>query len=71
MGIDFEKSFGGIWKTFKQVLGQTVIQEASQIPKVQKKIEEQKVVAGKNILWQYFPAMLIGTLMIFAIAKFK
>ena len=71
MGIDFEKQFSGIWKTFKTVLAQTVIQEGSQIPGVQEQIEKQKVVAGKNILWQYFPAMLIGTLMVFAIAKFK
>lgn len=71
MGIDFEKAFGGIWNTFKQVLGQTIVQQGSQIPQIQEEVEKQKVVAGKNILWQYFPAMLIGTLMIFAIAKFK
>ncbi len=71
MGIDLEKAFGRTWTIFKQVLAQTVIQQGSEIPAVQEAVEKQKVVAGKNILWQYFPLMFIGLVTVFAISRFK
>jgi len=71
MGIKFKDIFGKVLKITGEVLKQVVIQEASKIPAVEAEVEAQKVVAGKNVLWSYFPMMLIGGLVVFSIAKFK
>lgn len=53
------------------ILGQAVIQEGSKIPAVQKEVESQKVVAGKNILWKYFPYAILVGMGVFMISKVK
>jgi len=71
MGIDFKTFFQDganfVLETFKNSL----IQKLSQTKQVQAEVEAQKVVAGKNILWQYFPFMVIGILAVTLIARFK
>ena len=52
-------------------LGQSVIQKGSEIPAVQKELESQKLVAGKNILWKYFPYALLAGGLIFVISKVR
>jgi len=53
------------------VVQQSVIQAGSKIPAVQKEIESQKLVAGKSILWKYFPYIILTVLGIFMIARIK
>lgn len=53
------------------ILGQAVIQEGSKIPAVQREIEAQKTVAGKNVLWKYFPYAILAGMGIFMISKVK
>ena len=71
MGIDFKTFFQDganfVLETFKNSL----IQKASQTKEVQAEVEAQKVIAGKNILWQYFPFMVIGILAVTLISRFK
>ena len=71
MGIKFSEIRAKAGEITKQVLKQVVVQEASKIPAVEAEVQAQKVKAGKNILWQYFPMMLIGVLALFTIIKFK
>jgi len=71
MGISFKDVFSKVLKVTGEVLKQVVVQEASKIPAVEAEVEAQKTVAGKNMLWSYFPMMLIGGLVVFSIAKFK
>ena len=53
------------------ILGQAVIQEGSKIPAVQREVEAQKVVAGKNILWKYFPYAILAVMGVFMISKVR
>ena len=53
------------------VLKQMVIQKGSEIPAVQKAVEEQKVVAGKNVLWKYFPYAILGVMGFYMLSKVK
>ena len=53
------------------IIGQAVIQEGSKIPAVQKEVENQKTVAGKNLLWKYFPYAILAGMGIFMISKVK
>ena len=53
------------------ILEKSVIQAGSEIPAVQRAVEDQKVVAGKNILWKYFPYAVLAGLGIFMIAKVR
>ena len=64
-GIDFKAVFGKVLKVGGEVLKQVAVQEASKIPSVQKEIEKQKTVVGKNILWTVFPILLAGGLILF------
>lgn len=50
---------------------QGVIQEGAKTKAVQKEIESQKTVAGKNILWNYFPYFILGGVGLFMLAKVK
>jgi len=63
-GIDFKAAFGNVLKIGGKVLKQMAIQEASKIPAVQKEIEKQKTIAGKNILWTVFPMLFAGGLIL-------
>ena len=53
------------------ILQQSVIQEGAKIPAVQRAVENQKVVAGKNLLWKYFPYAILAGMGIFMISKVK
>ena len=70
-GIDFKSFFQDGANFVLEVFKDSVIQRLSQTKEVQAEVEAQKVVAGKNILWQYFPFMVIGVLAITLIARFK
>lgn len=63
----FKWTLDAAWKGIKE----SVIQEGSQIKEVQKEVEEQKLVAGKNILWKYFPYFILGTFGLFMLWKVK
>jgi len=71
MGIDFKAFFEDGANFVLEVFKNSVIQRLSQTKEVQAEVEAQKVTAGKNILWQYFPFMVIGVLAITLIARFK
>lgn len=71
MGIDFKEFFEDGANFVLGVFKDAVIQRVSQTTEVQKEVEAQKVVAGKNILWQYFPFMVVGVLAVALIARFK
>ena len=71
MGIDFKEFFEDGANFVLDVFKNSLIQKLSQTKQVQAEVEAQKVVAGKNILWQYFPFMVIGILAVTLIARFK
>ena len=70
-GIDFKSFFQDGADFVLDVFKNSLIQKVSQTKEVQDEIEAQKVVAGKNILWQYFPFIVVGVLAITLIARFK
>ena len=70
-GIDFKSFFQDGADFVLDVFKNSLIQKVSQTKEVQDEVEAQKVVAGKNILWQYFPFMVIGLLAVTLIARFK
>jgi len=53
------------------ILQQTVIQQASKTKVVQKAVEEQKTIAGKNLLWKYFPYAILAGMGIFMLSKVR
>ena len=69
--IDVGKVFGSLAKKALDLLAQAAIEQVSEIKPVQQEIEKQKVVAGKNILWTYFPYILLGSVGLFMIARIK
>ena len=71
MGIDFKEFFQDGANFVVDVFKNSLIQRVSQTKEVQKEVEAQKVVAGKNILWQYFPFIVIGSLAVILISRFK
>lgn len=70
-GIDFKSFFQDGANFVLNVFKDSLIQKISQTKEVQVEVEAQKVVAGKNILWQYFPFMVVGVLAITLISRFK
>ena len=66
-----ENVFSGAWKVIRQTLEDSAVRLISQNKKVQEKIEEQKVEAGKEVLWKYIPFILIGTVLTALIIRFK
>ena len=71
MGIDFKTFFEDGANFVLEVFKNSLIQKLSQTKEVQAEVEAQKVVAGKNILWQYFPFMVIAAVAFTLIARFK
>lgn len=51
------------------IAGQAVIQEASKTKVVQREVEKQKTIAGKNLLWKYFPYAILAGFGIFMMTK--
>ena len=52
------------------VLKQVAVRELSKTEAVRTEIEAQKTITGKNILWQYFP-FILGGLVLVMIVRFK
>ena len=48
-----------------------MIQKAAEIPGVEAKIDEQKTEVGKTLLWKYIPFILVGTVLVALIVRFK
>ena len=70
-GIDFKSFFQDGAEFVLDVFKNSLVQKLSQTKEVQAEVEAQKVVAGKNILWQYFPFIVIGFVAVTLIARFK
>lgn len=66
----FKDILDGLWDTTKYILKEVAVKELSKTEAIQKEIEAQKTVTGKNILWRYFP-FIIGALALVAIIRFK
>lgn len=68
------QSFKDIVKHFLSVTGdvlkQVAVKELSKTEAVRKEIETQKTLTGKNMLWQYFPFVL-GGLVLIMVLRFK
>jgi len=69
--IDVGKIFGDLAKRALDLLAVSAVEQVADMKPVQKEIEKQKVVAGKNILWTYFPYILLGTVGLFMLARIK
>ena len=69
--IDVGKIFGGFAKKALDLFAEAAIEQVGDMKPVQEAIEKQKVVAGKNILWTYFPYVLLGAVGLFMIARIK
>ena len=69
--IDVGKIFGDLAKRALDLFAQSAVEQAADMKPVQQEIEKQKVVAGKNILWTYFPYILFGTVGLFMLARIK
>lgn len=69
--IDVGKVFGAIAEKAWDLVKKAAIEQVAETKVVQQEVEKQKVVAGKNILWTYFPYILLGTVGIFMLARIK
>ena len=67
VGDEFKKGLAVMLTT----IAQSVIQKGSEIPAVQKEISNQQTVAGKNLLWKYFPYAILAGGLIFVISKVR
>ncbi len=52
------------------ILKEIAVRELSKTEAVRKEVEAQKTITGKNILWQYFPYVL-GGLVLVMVLRFK
>ena len=66
----FKSIVDNLWQTTQDVLKQVAVRELSKTEAVRKEIESQKTLTGKNILWQYFP-FILGGLVLVMILRFK
>jgi len=66
----FKDVLDNLLKITGDVLKQVAVKELSKTEAVRKEIEEQKSLTGKNILWQYFPFVL-GGLVLVMVLRFK
>ena len=69
--IDVGKIFGDLAKRALDLIAQAAIDQVADTKPVQEAIEKQKVVAGKNVLWTYFPYILLGSVGLFMLARIK
>lgn len=68
--VSFKSVIDNLWQTTQEVLKQIAVKELSKTEAVQKEIEAQKSVTGKNILWKAFPYIL-GGLVVLMVIRFK
>lgn len=66
----FKDIVDNLWRVTQDVLKQVAVRELSKTEAVIKEVEAQKTIAGKNILWQYFP-FILGGLVLVMILRFK
>lgn len=66
----FKDILDNLWGVTQDVLKQVAVRELSKTEAVRKEIEAQKTVVGKNILWEYFP-FILGGLVLVMILRFK
>lgn len=66
----FKDVLDNLGKVALDVLKQVAVREISKTEVVQKEVEVQKTLAGKNILWQYFPFILVGLVLV-VVLRFK
>ena len=66
----FKDIVDNLWRVTQDVLKQVAVRELSKTEAVRKEIEEQKTITGKNILWQYFP-FILGGLVLVMVLRFK
>jgi len=69
--IDVGKIFGDLAKRALDLIAQAAIDQVADTKPVQEAIDKQKVVAGKNVLWTYFPYILLGSVGLFMLARIK
>ena len=69
--IDVGEVFGDLAKRAVDLIAQAAVEQVADTKPVQQAIEKQKVVAGKNILWTYFPYILLGAVGLFMLARIK
>ena len=58
--------FENTWKNFLSLAGESAAASAAQMPAVQKKIEEAKTFEAKNILFKFFPVLLLALIILLA-----
>lgn len=63
--------FGDVWKNFLNIVGQTAAASAAQMPAVQEKLEEAKTAEAKNILFKFFPVVVVGIIILLILPKSK
>ena len=69
--IDVGKIFGDLAKRAVDLIAVAAVEQVSDIKPVQKEIEKQKTIAGKNILWTYFPYVIVGLAGLFMLSRVK
>lgn len=68
--VSFKSVLDNLWQTTQDVLKQIAVKELSKTEVIQREIEAQKSVTGKNILWKAFPYIL-GGLVLVMVLRFK
>lgn len=66
----FKDVVDNLWRVTQDVLKQVAVRELSKTEAVRREVEAQKTLTGKNILWQYFP-FILGGLVLVMILRFK
>lgn len=69
--IDLASAFKWTLDAALNGIKNAAIQDTAKVKAVQKEIESQKTVAGKNILWTYFPYFILGTVGIVMLTRIK
>lgn len=58
--------FENTWKNFLSLAGESAAASAAQMPAVKQKIEEAKTSEAKNILFKFFPVLLLALIILLA-----
>jgi len=58
--------FENTWKNFLSLAGESAAASAAQMPAVKQKIEEAKTFEAKNILFKFFPVLLLALIILLA-----
>jgi len=69
--VSFKEIIANLARTAWQVLKETGIRETAKIELVQREVESQKTVMGKEMLWKIFPIAAAVGLTLFLVGRFK